>query len=402
MGRKKGKQSNGFRSKAERGRFARTVQQTSAVGEVWETEEKTTARAAAVADTTRPTLAMGTLSSLRSFLAAAPSAPRTTLSVPTAAPAASRFPDFSSPPALPAASKLAELCADVIGKTFSCYDLDLCDTFDFMPPEVVSRISHAASFHSQLNDGNAPLLFTSTVGKLTLYGDLSPQSLSVMFPQVVSCNRAVVGRSALGGEAPPGSTGGNGDWEQLGEHIPDFLQSTGCANITSLSLNSPRINGSIIAEMPRFIGLQELSLVACRDGDGKAPTSLLSALPQLLCLKVLDLRSCAWMNDDVLEEVLPLLPVSVRHRVEIGVRKGGELVPLIDSDRRCCDDSSSARSAAAETWNMSVGSHHLVARVNLRRLVVSGTAVTLNGARRARAWQEVNFSWDESGLEVFV
>ena len=334
MGRKKGKQSSGFHSKAARAEFLRSSMCASAPIE----EQHIVKPEQPLGSSSRPVLRLDALSSLRAFLTS-PSTPLASASTPTPQPLTRLGVPATPPPLLRVDAliieppeTLAELCVDTVARSLLRYDITALEgkPFSFFPGPLVSRLSTVASQHQQLVDENVEVVFTDSVEALTLHGPLTARALSALFPTVNMpniCNSSwsldetpeasgnspasavVVSGFAAGFAA--GTTHLVADCWEDSVDIPAVLGVKGCSHLHSLDLSSPVLAGSFFGNIAASLpSLEKLSLRSCHDDDGRAAAALLAGLPRFTRLQFLDLSLCPWLDDELLEYALPLLPLT--------------------------------------------------------------------------------------------
>ena len=406
MGKKKGKQSLGFRSKTERGLYVRSI--------ATHIDERT--NASPNADTSnadigsehgeRPRLVPKALSSLRAFL----SEPRVVAATSTSVVPQQATESFGALPwPHPRAQSLAELCADRIGETFYGYDTDYCEPFSYLSPQLVARVAAAASERGELNDHNAPLLFTADVETLSLHGEhLSLRGLANLLP-------AVEGHSATNDEAVVSFCADKNDDAESGAEDTDWeckpirrvLSYSGCRCLSTLSIWSPLMPATFIELIGKTVpGLRRLALRGCPDASIvndeeamehlpsalhplciSAGSALLSALPMLCKLEELDLSGCLWVTDELLLDVLPVLPtVSISRLVYAGTSDG-------QPHRR--NNEAKLPAALLSGFDvLSIENESSMVRLRLRQFICRGTSVTSQGAEHANLRRRETFWHD--------
>jgi len=412
MGRKKGKQSLGFHSKTERGLYVRSI--ATHVDERSNTSHDADTSIASISSDfkERPRLVPKALSCLRAFLSE-PRAATATLTSVVRGHATESFAALPWPH--PRAQTLAELCADRIGETLSGFDLDYCEPFSYLSPDLVARVAAAASVCGELNDRNAPLLLTADVESLSLHGEhLSVCGLASLLPAVKGNAAADVqdleNLSVGGIEGAESDAENDTDWER--KPIRRVLSYSGCRCISTLSIWSPLVPATFIELIGKTMpGLRVLALRGCPDAsivnDEEAmehltssllPTcisagsALLSALPLLRNLEELDLSGCLWVTDELLLDVLPVLPTVALSRFVYPNACEGHPHSRSNGDDAITPEKCDSPNPYFEDTSTKRDSSKV--RMRLRQFICRGSSVTHQGAELASSWHRKQFHRD--------
>ena len=320
---KKGKQSSGFRSKAERGNYLSNALKEAAESRPTWWEEVPSAP-------TRPKVRSDALSSLRRFLVARESHPvasSSLLSPPLPPEALDRSVstqmtfrflglEESSP------ESLAEKAAWVVGSTLGAYSSCFSEPLSFIPAPLISRMSYAASSSGELTAQNVHLLFTDNVEALVLHGDFGIDSLRCLVDapgDSLSSGVAEVPGITRGGILADVDEQPDFSWEER-QIAPLQLSMFRPLNLKALSLGSSNIPGSFILALAEALpNLETLAFLDAPNSDGLAHSSFLTAVPKFRHVETLELSGCSWVTDELLLEACPLFPVFLVHRLVLAI-----------------------------------------------------------------------------------
>lgn len=328
MGRKKGKQSHGFKSKAQRGAWYRTEidqgksNDSSNSGYVSQTGYSF----ASVSDERRSIEFNSWLTHRRKEEATR----RGQLSGRKARESAESTswhdgrPAYTYQPLTLANASLAELAAQSLAQVMACLEADeFTDYFYHLPGRLVSVMSRQASADNQINTSNVSLLMVPEVKSLVIYGDVKGEALNLMRPRLQDAAADASATADTQAVSPPAKPQFD-SWEDQEASWGDVpLQPTlrmGCHSLVELELCVPFVNNDVLSVLTSsLLGLRRLSLVRCL----KPATSgevLASHLPKLRCLQVLELIGCSWLSCTDIQVLLANLPMdpivqNMRHRL---------------------------------------------------------------------------------------